>query len=99
MTDEQEKALKKAILLMDLALGAWLLWMLLPAQVKLPITTAVAGQVGKARAAKRRRSEERRSEFELYLLRNELVLAGEAMASYDRHRDPDQLAKDLATSL
>lgn len=85
-TQEKMKLVTFAI---DIALGAYLLWMVLPASVKLPVTLAVSGEWQKVQAQKKRRHVVKEMEFEMFM-------ATEALNSYDESRDPAQLAADLA---
>jgi hypothetical protein len=86
MTQEKMKLVTFAI---DIALGAYLLWMVLPASVKLPVTLAISGEWDKVQRIKKRRGVVRQMEFEMFM-------ATEALTEYDRHHDADQLARDLA---
>lgn len=91
-----ERNLKTVIVVLDIAVAACFLWLILPPSVKLEVKLAVAPAFDKVAAVKRRRKAERQRDYELYLLRGEVSLAEEALARYDRDRDPDQLARDLA---
>jgi hypothetical protein len=92
VTEEQVRALKTITMVLDLALGVWVLWMILPPAMKLDIQAAVKGELGKVGAAKRRRTVERQMEFDL-------LMAMSAVTDYDRHRDPEKFARDLALTV
>jgi hypothetical protein len=89
MTDQQERAIKTVVMVVDLALAAALLWMILPSSVTDPVAVAAKAELAKVGSGKRRRTVERQMQFDI-------IMALEALDSYDQHRDPEQLARDLA---
>lgn len=82
-------ALRVVSLVAGLAMECWLLWMILPPQVKIEIVAEVRAEWERARGIRERRKVRKGLEFEAWLLEGYLN-------DYNHSRDAKRLASDLA---
>jgi len=90
VTDEELAQVKILVSLIGLAFEVYLLWIILPPSVKLPIQLAARREWEKLRALRERRLVRKELDFETFLVASYLT-------DYNRHRDPARLEADLAS--
>ena len=89
--------LRAAEMVAGLVLTGWVVWtMLLPSTARDRITAELLQLTAAPLRARKLAAERRRVVTQLQW---ETFLVGQALASYDGHHDPDQLARDLDASI